>query len=115
MSSLRRHEGVMLIDNRNSAGISDEQMVALGYPVGAGRGLYESATYTCSHCCAVVIIEPKRTRAREFCRGCDSHICDPCGIMKAKTLACKTMTQIVDETITAAEHNRPVSPLILLP
>lgn len=115
MKSIRRHEGFMHVDNRNNSGISDEQMLALGYPVGAGRGLYESSTYTCTHCSAVVIIEPKRTRAREYCRGCDSYICDPCGLVKAKTLTCKTMTQIVDETITAVEHGKPVSPLILLP
>lgn len=113
--SLRAHEGWMYCDNRNNQGISDEQMIAMGYPVGAGRGLYESATYTCSHCSAVVVMEPKRTRERGFCRGCNQRICDACVAVKAQTLTCKTMTQIVDETITAADHGKPVSPLILIP
>jgi hypothetical protein len=115
MKSLRQHEGYMLIDNRNNAGISDEQMIALGYPVGAGRGLYESATYTCSHCNFVVVMEPKRTRERGFCRGCNQRICDACEAVKAKTMMCKTMAQVIDETLDAVEHNRPVSPLVLLP
>lgn len=115
MTSLRQHEGWMFLDNRNSQGIDDAQMLALGYPVGAGRGLYESATYTCSHCNAVVVIEPKRTRERGFCRGCNSRICDPCDAIKAQTLTCKTMAQVVDEAMNAADRNLPVSPLILLP
>lgn len=115
MKSLRQHEGYMLLDNRNNAGVSDEQMLAMGFPVGAGRGLYESATYTCSHCNAVVVMEPKRTRERSFCGGCNQRICDPCAAVKAQTLTCRSMAQIVDEAMNAADRNLPVSPLILLP
>lgn len=115
MNSLRSHEGWMYSDNRNNVGVSDEQMLAMGYPAGAGRGLYESATYTCSHCNAVVVMEPKRTRERGFCRGCNQRICDPCVAIKAQTMTCKTMTQIIDEAITAADHGKPVPPLILIP
>ena len=92
----------MFIDNRNNAGVPDEVMVAMGYPVGAGKGVYESATYTCSHCHAVVIIEPKRTRERGFCRNCNSRICDGCNAVKAQTLTCKSMQRIIDETLEAA-------------
>ncbi len=92
----------MLIDNRNTAGVSDEAMVALGFPIGAGRGLYESATYTCSHCHAVVIIEPARTRARGFCRGCNRQICDGCEAIKAQTLECRSMDRIIDEVLETA-------------
>jgi hypothetical protein len=105
----------MLVDNRNSQGIDDAQMLALGYPVGAGRGLYESATYTCSHCNFVVIMEPKRTRERGFCRGCNQRICDACVAIKAKTLECRTMAQIADETLEAGEKKTDVmAPLSIL-
>lgn len=115
MQSLKQHEGYMLIDNRVNAGVPDEVMVSLGYPVGAGNGLYESATYTCSHCHAVVIIEPKRTRERGFCRGCNRQICDGCNVVKAQTLLCHSMDQIIDETLEAAvKQAEPVQPSILL-
>lgn len=110
MTSLRQHEGWMFVDNRNSQGIDDAQMLALGYPVGAGRGLYESATYTCSHCNSVVVIEPRRTRERGFCRGCNQRICDGCVAVKAQTLQCRTMAQVVDEALTAADKQAETAP-----
>jgi phage terminase large subunit GpA-like protein len=97
MESLKRHEGYMFIDNRNSPGIDDETMIKFGYPVGAGKGVYESATYTCSHCNAIVIIEPKRTRERGFCLGCGQRICDACNLIRAQTMECRTMKQIIEE------------------
>lgn len=115
MRSIRAHEGYMVIDNRLSEGIDDATMVALGYPVGAGKGLYESATYTCSHCHAVVVIEPKRTRERGFCRGCSRQICDGCNAIKAKTFECRSMAQIIDEVLESAVRQPEASQSILLP
>lgn len=115
MQSLKRHEGVMTIDNRNSPGVSDELMVKLGYPVGAGKGLYESATYTCSHCNTVVIIEPKRTRERGFCRGCGQRICDPCNLIRSQNYECKTMERIINEMQESdAKQTETAPPLTLL-
>jgi len=116
MTSLKRHEGWMFIDNRNSPGVEDEALVKLGYPVGAGHGLFESATYTCSHCNSVVVIEPKRTRERGFCRGCGQRLCDACSIIKERTLTCRSMEQRISEMqeLDAAGQTAPVPPLILL-
>ncbi len=103
------------MDNRVSQGVPDATMVALGLPVGAGRGLYESATYTCSHCNAVVVIEPKRTRERGYCRKCNSRVCDACETARALTFECKTMTEIVEETLEAVDkQTETASPIILL-
>ena len=99
MTTLRSHEGWMYIDNRHSTGVDDATMVAMGYPVGAGKGLYESATYTCNHCQRVVILEPRRTRERAFCRKCSSRICDGCETIRAKTFECKPMAQVIDEAL----------------
>lgn len=105
----------MYIDNRNSAGVPDDVMVAMGFPVGAGKSLYESATYTCNHCNAVVVIEPKRTRERGYCRKCSSRICDACETLRAQTFECKTMDEIVDETLEAVDkQTETASPIILL-
>lgn len=101
MKSLRSHEGYMLIDNRN-APVDDATMVAMGYAPGAGRGLYESATYTCSHCNYVVVIEPKRTRERGYCRKCDQRICDACTAILAKTFECLPMKKLADDVLEAA-------------
>jgi hypothetical protein len=97
METLKRHEGYMYIDNRNNEGVDDATMVALGYPVGAGKGVYESATYTCSHCNAIVIIEPKRTRERGFCRGCGQRICDACNVIRAQTMECASFIAKISE------------------
>lgn len=113
--SLRSHEGVILIDNRNSPGIDDATMVAMGYPIGSGKGLYESSTYTCNHCSAVVVIEPKRTRERGFCRGCGQRICDGCNAILARTFTCVPMSKIIDETLErAVKQAAPTASNILL-
>jgi hypothetical protein len=114
MTSLRSHEGYMFIDNRNNSGVDDAVMVALGYPVGAGKGLYESATYTCSHCNAIVIIEPKRTRERGYCRGCSRNICDGCDLVKSKTFECRSMERIIDEVLESAVRQTDTGSTIIL-
>lgn len=100
MPSLRNHEGYLLLDHRNSPGVPDEIVRGLGLPVGAGRNVFESATFTCKHCQAVVILNPNRTRERAYCRGCDHLICDGCAAEKHRTGLCRTFEQKVDEFLT---------------
>ena len=88
----RNHEGYLLIDHRDSPGAG---------PVGKGQ-VFEAPTFCCSHCCAVVIINPLRTRSREYCAKCNHYICDTCGAIKAATGECKTFRQIIEETQEAA-------------
>lgn len=99
MSSLRRHEGYLLIDSRNTPGLTEEIVKGIDadLPAHAGRGMFEAPTYTCSHCCAVVVLNPRRTRERAYCSGCDHYLCDACGAAKAMT-GCKTFRQIIEET-----------------
>ncbi len=76
----RTKEGYLLIDNRNAPGPTLEQIRASGFKgfvAGAGeRGVFESATKTCCHCNAVVVLNPDRTRPRGYCRKCDAYVCD---------------------------------------
>lgn len=95
--SKRSHQGYLLIDHRNSPGIPDEVVVKAGMPAGAGRGVYESATYTCSHCQRVVVINPLRTRAREWCFKCDHYVCDGCAKVMATTGECLTFQRVINE------------------
>ena len=111
MKSLRSHEGYMYLDNRH-APVDDATMIAAGYVPGAGRGLYESATYTCSHCNYVVVIEPARTRPRGYCKKCDQRICDGCEAIKAVTFECLPMKKLADDVQEAAAVGANVESVI---
>lgn len=113
MNSKRNHEGYFMLDHRCGPPMSDETVVANGLPVGAGRGLFEAPTYTCSHCQAVVVLNPLRNRERAWCKKCDHYVCDGCGITLAQTGICKTFKQIIDEVQNAAAKGQPIN--ILLP
>lgn len=97
MRSKQRHEGYVLIDNRDTPGISEALARAAGIPEVARHALYESATITCSHCQQVLFLNPARTRARGYCRKCDHYICDGCTAVMAQTLVCVPFKKIVDE------------------
>lgn len=114
MSSKRSHEGYLLIDNRAGAGFTDEVGQVANLPPGAGRGLFEAPTYTCSHCQTVVILNPMRNRERAYCPKCDHYICDVCGTARAANGGqCKTFKQVIEEVQEAADVGRPVQPLWL--
>ena len=97
MISKRSREGYLLIDNRNSPGVPAEQMRTTGLPSDAGRGLFESATVTCSHCHRIVVLNPDRTRERAYCSQCDYYLCDACGAARAHTGDCRPLNQWFDE------------------
>ena len=88
MTSKRSHEGYFLLDHRHSPGVPDSVVVAQGLPPGAGHGVFESATYTCSHCEVVVVKNPDRSRERAWCKKCDHYICDGCGAELHRTGLC---------------------------
>lgn len=95
MSSLKRHEGWLMVDHRSGPGLTEEQARMCGYdPKHVREGkVYEAATLTCAHCgnswngcgTSVVVKNPLRTREREYCRLCDHYICDFCGIERQQT------------------------------
>jgi hypothetical protein len=107
MSSLRNHEGYMLIDHRNSPGVADEVMTQ-GLIPGAGRGIFESPTFTCSHCEAVVIMNPNRSRARGYCRKCDHYVCDACEAERVRTGICYPFKSMVLDLLNEADK-KPAS------
>jgi len=104
MSSKLAKDGYLLIDHRAShMPVPEDMLHKVGLPAQAGKGLFETKTYTCSHCQYIVIMNPERTRERGYCRGCDSYICDPCAAKRAKDFSCKTYAQTLDEAITRAQ------------
>jgi hypothetical protein len=102
MSSLRRHEGYLLIDLRNSPGVPTTMIraaAAAGHaPAGSGQGLFESATVTCAHCHAVVVLNPDRQRPRHYCARCDHYVCDhpQCATQ------CQPLNAVIDRLRNAA-------------
>lgn len=76
MSSLKRHDGEVMIDNRANGGAPVPGM-------GNVRFL-EVPTITCSHCAGVWVVNPDRDRPRNYCRKCDRYICDSCGAVAAQ-------------------------------
>lgn len=63
----------------------------------AGGKNIEAATYTCTHCQSVVVLNPERTRERYKCRGCNHLICDGCAVLRTQGEPCKTYAQKLDE------------------
>ena len=74
---------------------------ACGLPTSAGRPLFECATYTCTHCERVVVMEQTRTRPRYKCGGCSHLICDPCAAEKQAVYGglCVTYKQKLDAVV----------------
>ena len=105
MPSKRSHEGYLLIDHRAGPGISAEQAARAGLPPGSHCGIFEAPTYTCRHCQRVVVINPLRTRDREYCPGCNHYICDDCGRVRSHTGRCLTFEQAMYEMQLAADRD----------
>ena len=104
MPSLKRHEGYLLIDHRNSPGLTEEQTHAAGLPPGAGQGLFEAPTSTCSHCQAIVVLNPDRKRERAYCAKCGRYLCDNCGAIYGLTRECRSIARTLDQAQEAAER-----------
>jgi hypothetical protein len=102
MLTQRNKEGYFLLDHSQTEGIPDEVVIKAGLPPGAGQGVFEAPTFTCSHCQGVVIMHPNRQRERTYCSGCDHLICDNCGAAKAAGAKCRTMKQVFDELMEQA-------------
>lgn len=102
MNSKKRNEGYLLIDHSQSPGVSEELLQQSGIPgaaVGPGK-VFEAATITCSHCQTMVILNPLRTRARNYCAKCDHYICDNPGC----NAECLPMSKVLDDLQNAALH-----------
>jgi len=63
MFSKRELEGYVLIDHRNSPGVSHEQ-AQRGLVAVPGGTMLESPTFLCSRCQKTIILNPDRSRSR---------------------------------------------------
>lgn len=85
MKTKRSAEGVILIDHRNSPGLSEEFMREnkLDGPAVPAGHTFESALIVCHSCQRDVVLNPNRTRERAWCRKHDSYLCDFCDARRA--------------------------------
>jgi hypothetical protein len=86
----RSNEAYLLIDHRNSPGISQEFVAKnhLDVPaVGAGQ-VFESAITVCHACGGDIILNPNRTREREWCMEHDAYLCDGCALRRKLAGTC---------------------------
>ena len=114
MSSKRAREGYLCVDHRWSPGLTDD-VAAAHDMLGFNRALYESAVARCNHCEAQVVLNPKRTRERGYCRRCDSYLCDACELERTRTLVCVPFEKKVEQMLKAAVQQAPEASVILLP
>lgn len=103
-----------MTDHRESPGMSDSAVVPHGLPMGAGRGLFESSTFTCADCHKVVINNPDRTRPRGYCPKCDHYLCDYCeSIRFASGGECKNLKMRIDRYLNELAKNPAAPPFQL--
>jgi hypothetical protein len=113
MAWRRAQEGYLLIDNRFAVQNAPNPFLpeadvqraqAAGYDVvGVRDPLFESATVTCSHCNAIVVLRPDRTRERGYCPPCDAYICDACAWRRGRGERCVPIVKVLDVLQKRAE------------
>lgn len=87
------HEGYIMVDHRASPGLPNNPLLGEGT-------FFETKTMHCAHCGTVVIMNPNRTREREWCSNCDKYICDNCGLERKSTgYTHKSYKQLISETL----------------
>lgn len=103
--SKRSLEGTLVLDHRDSPGLSEREAAQArlpGMPVGRGS-FFESPTISCSHCQAIVVLNPDRTRSRGYCPKCDAYVCDLCEAERVRTGVCRPFKQVIDEFVDKVE------------
>lgn len=121
--SKRSKEGYLLIDHRNSPGVPEELIRATPLQMStdsAGSKLFETPTITCCHCQTVVMLNPNRSRPRNYCMNCDHYHCDNPGCftcvpfqLLAAQIEKKALTKPLSESVlwTPVNIHEPVKEL----
>lgn len=106
-----RREGYLLIDHRNSPGVSPEYLRSAGLDPNMaveGGATLEAATMQCRHCQRTIVRRVERARARHYCSACDGYICDDCELHRKLTLTCTPFTKKLDLANDRLAHGLPI-------
>lgn len=110
MRSKRSLEGYVMIDHRESPGITPEDVAHIPNAIAVGKGqLFESPFVNCGHCPCIIVLNPNRSRERGYCRKCDEYLCDLCTAALWQTGVCKTHIQQIEEVYEAVMKGRVIS------
>jgi len=98
-SKIDSHLGYLMIDHRNSPGVTKEEIAKSGTPCAAVPGgvLFEADTYQCPHCQRIIIKNPLRTRPRKVCNKCMNVVCDQCAPNE-----CVPFAKIIEDVLESA-------------
>lgn len=103
MFNRRSLESYLMIDHRESPGISEEEAARVKGTIPVGKGkLFESATVRCAHCWRHIVLNPLRTRERGYCPKCDRYVCDECEAVRVATGVCRPWQKVIDDFVDAA-------------
>ena len=99
--SKRSNAASVLIDHRNSPGVSVEFIRANHLEgktpiVGAGA-VFESAMKICHGCGGDIILNPDRSNDPVYCQQHDGYLCDNCALRRQIKGYCKPWAQIFAE------------------
>jgi hypothetical protein len=64
---------------------------------------FEAPVVLCAHCQAGMMMNPLRTRQREWCAKCDRYICDRCALVLKVSGDCQSF-----ERVLARIHDKAV-------
>lgn len=73
----------------------------------AGGTLLEQSVIVCRHCGVNVIVNPQRTRAREYCHKCFAYICDSCKAELIVTEVCTNLDNARELLMEQVVHGLP--------
>lgn len=112
MPSMDRHNGEVTIDHRASPGYTPEQARVSGYVgLAVGEGQVTSLpTLGCPHCGGVQLMNPHRTRPREYCKICDKRICDFCHAFRCEPDYVHRTVQDIIEAIKSGKYTLAPGP-----
>ena len=101
-----RSGNLLTIDHSASPGLTEEIARRFGLPTevaGEGRKL-EVCTRTCCGCQQQVMLRTDRSSPRNYCRKCDSYMCDDCALVLKTTGVHKSFAQVADEYLEKAAN-----------
>lgn len=102
-----------MVNHKESPGLSPEFLLEIQkafpgedtLPPNRGHGMFEAPIMKCSHCQAMIIINPLRQRPRERCPNCWRNICDKCSLNMKLGLACRPYEAVIQAVIDANSGN----------
>ena len=98
MKPLAHGAGYLIIDHRDSPGLTEADVASLpGVIAVAGGSVLERDTTLCTHCQRQVLLNPGRVRQRAVCPKCHAYLCDECEAVRvASSGACVPFALVLD-------------------